>query len=113
PRGRACATNLARLARLSDRYILWARLPGVTSGPTTAHRNDHRSTSGRYTAELRRGWRDVTGSLPPVTHQRASTSCTRIQPLSPQSRRDEGPTPPESWADHWVTVSGRSPGPVH
>jgi hypothetical protein len=40
------------------------------------------------TAAWRPGWPDARGSLPPSSHQQASTSCRSIRSLHPRSRRD-------------------------
>jgi hypothetical protein len=42
------------------------------------------------TAAWRPGWPDARGSLPPSSHQQASTSCRSIRSLHPRSRRDAG-----------------------
>src|SRR5439155_19926422 len=99
--------------RLSQELSPWLLVTSENVSRHQWHRNDHRYTSGHCTAESRLDWPDAPGTLPPLIHQRASTSCKSIPPPSPRSHRDAGSMAPESWADDWVTVSGRSPDPVH
>ena len=110
--GRVCATNLARLAPPSDKYILRATRPSEISGPTNAHRNDHRYISAHSTAESQRGCEmDVIACLPQAINE--PVPVVRRSTTNPSTPQDKAPMPPESWSDHWVIVSGRSPGPAH
>src|SRR6266700_1446634 len=113
PNVRVCVTNLAPPVRPWDRYILLAIPPVVTSGPTSAHRNDHQYTSGHCTAESRQGWQDGPDSPPPSIHRLTSTSCRSIRPPIPSSPYDKGLIAPEWWAERWAIVCGRSPRPAH
>src|SRR5215510_3706117 len=87
--------------------------PSAARAPTSAHPSDHLYTSDHCTAAWRPGWRDAHVTLPPSSHQRASTSCRSIPLARPRSRRDAGLMAPESWAEDWGTVSDRSPDPGH
>src|SRR6266705_2754681 len=110
---RVCVTNLGPPVRPWDRYTLLAIPPIVTSGPTSAHRNDHRYTSDHCTAASRQGWRDVPDSPHPSTHRLTSTSCRSTRRPNPSSPCDKGLIAPGSWSDRWVIVSDKSPRPAH